>query len=199
MDQNQKTKLEQYSQSMHKSAIERDTKAMTTEMTKLINDDYRTKMPEDVFKNYFADYFKNFSKTDGDEAKLLEWISIAGGNFRAVDLVNTKGEVVDTVPSVLYQPDVLDSFKNVDFNKIAQTYINKSNHYKAKGEQYLAEELNKISPIIIDHKGKEAHAREWDRVIDKYTTPEKKIVNVKNENISDKVKEQLGLDVIYDD
>lgn len=72
-------------------------------------EDYKGRLPEEIFVNYFLPYFKeplnDKSKVSEEILKrrdkmLREWIAIAGSLFSEVDIIDVAGKVLFTVPAL---------------------------------------------------------------------------------------------------
>lgn len=156
------------------------------------------KIPEVVFKEYFADYFYNH-EYEKDGTKLTQWIGLTGGWYNAADLVNDKGEVVETVPGFYKRLDIEDAFSDVNFSNIVHTYNRKKDRIASVAEEYAANAMEEsIRKAVSDEKTTE-HEKKWNAVLDKYRTKEQQLPTSDTKKIEPKVVEKLQLDVDDDD
>lgn len=72
-------------------------------------DDYRGRLPESIFVNYFLPYFRevihNTKELTAETIKrrtkiLTDWLSVSGGPFHEVNIINNAGEVLFIVPAL---------------------------------------------------------------------------------------------------
>lgn len=131
-------------------------------------------IPEDVFKNYFAPYFKarleSETGKDVDPTKYEQWLCISGGPFKEVEIIDNRGDVVDVVPPVLLRPSpdkIVDD--NVNLDGIRSNYMLKKNGLKDRAEMYLYRELGSINVNVNTKEDLQEHRKKWKILIDKYT------------------------------
>jgi len=93
-------------------------------------------LPETIFINDFLHFFMNPTAYK-DTPLLVNWLSIAGSHYSEVDLIDTSGNVVATVPSV-YRQGVVDPEANgfYNFYNIVSTYNNRKKITSAQGTNY---------------------------------------------------------------
>lgn len=193
-------------------------------------------VPDEVFRGYFAEYFKERLNTTLEDAKKMnpekikewkkkeeEWITLAGGPYKEVDLVNRSGEVVDTVPSFYLNstaPNVApvqigekakDYIIDKDGNKVMADIISIANEFDFKSNtkpkdvmiNYLSWELHHYPIELNSTEDMKNHNKKWSDIIAKYTDhledSDMTSEEIKKElkNIPKSVQEDLGLN--YDD
>lgn len=193
-------------------------------------------VPDEVFRGYFAEYFKERLNTTPEDTKKLdptkakewkkkeeEWITLAGGPYKEVDLVNRNGEVVDTVPSFYLHSTAAniapvkighkgrDYIVNKNGEEVMKDIISIANEFDFKSNSKpkdimitnLSWELNDYPIELNDSEKIKAHNKKWSEIITKYTdhldnddmTPEE--IKKELKNIPQSVKDDLGLN--YDD
>lgn len=202
----------------------------------IVNVKSKFQVPDEVFRGYFAEYFKERLNTTLEDSKKMnpekvkewkqkeeEWITLAGGPYKEVDLVNHAGEVVDTVPSFYCHsssPNVApvqmgekgkDYITDKDGNKTLKDIISIANEFDFKSRtksqdimiNHLSWELGNYPIELNDEEEIKLHNKKWSEIITKYTdhldnddmTPEE--IKKELKNIPQSVKDDLGLN--YDD
>lgn len=145
-------------------------------------------VPEIVFKEYFLDFFFNISKHPESSTLSLKWTELAGGPYSEVDVVDSFGNKIFTVPSLFSRPKVNDEhLKHMSFSNIAGKFEAKANRIYADGINYLNMELSSL-PKEISSSSDEEVIR-WISIFKRYAINAPKV-----SNISKQVKEDLGLD-----
>lgn len=188
--------------------------SMVKSTSEIINDSLSSKKNRQIhvnmFKTYYADYFKskfNNEKIDTklDENKFREWMYISGGPFREVDLLDDKLNVVDTVPSYYLQPKVSNPIDNIDHLVNEFEYYNKKKDFhKEAASNRIKHEANQVKIQANNDVDRAKHRGEWNRIISKYSNPinivENDISKKDIKKISDNVKNKLGItsDIIDD-
>ena len=79
--------------------LERRTIALMNDFS-LVGSDNKKKFPEALFKRHYVEFFSGV-KSEHDATLLQHWYSIAGSPFEEVDLTDSHGNVVATVPPLL--------------------------------------------------------------------------------------------------
>lgn len=87
----------------------------------------RGKLPEDIFVNYFLPYFVHREAGYPNEEKIVQdWISVAGGPYNEVDIIDTVGKPIFTVPSLMntssFNPNNESEIKYADLVATAEAY-----------------------------------------------------------------------------
>lgn len=154
------------------------------------------KLPEIVFKTYFADYFKNIKSFDPTSPLVLKWLEVANNVYTPVDLINEKAEVVERVPPLYAKPVLDEKIENKNFDNIQTTYANKTNYMATVGRNYLIGALSDLPELIKSDS--EQHLKSWERVIDKYTDKPSKELELKPKEKEKVIKELPTDGLIYD-
>lgn len=87
----------------------------------------RGRLPEDIFVNYFLPYFVNRQSGYPNEEKIVsDWISVAGGPYNEVDILDAGGKPIFTVPSLMnttsFNPQNESAIKYADLVATAEAY-----------------------------------------------------------------------------
>lgn len=87
----------------------------------------RGRLPEDIFVNYFLPYFTNREAGYPNEEKLVnDWISVAGGPYNEVDILDGVGKPIFTVPSLMntssFNPQNESNIKYADLVATAEAF-----------------------------------------------------------------------------
>lgn len=200
---NENEKIMQYQKEIMANTLSNSINATTNtvrEITTKPSD--KNQMPEYVFQCIFAPYFASLRDPNVDKSKINpelkgRWLGIAGSQFKGVDLVDNKGNIVDTTPGFYCQPDNNEQLEDVDYNAISNKYISKKNRLAADGENYINNELSSINNKMVSVDKRAHFMAEWDRLLDKYLIKEEEetstISKESVKNISDTVKSKLNI------
>lgn len=87
----------------------------------------RGRLPEDIFVNYFLPYFVNRQAGYPNEEKVVnDWISVSGGPYNEVDILDPAGKPIFTVPSLMntssFNPHNDSEIKYADLVATAEAY-----------------------------------------------------------------------------
>lgn len=124
-------------------------------------------LPEDVFIEYFLDYFRSPQEYDSP-VLLYKWMELAGGPFGEVDIIDPDGVVLYTVPSIYSTPDIdRSSMDKYRFDEISSKYAMVNKITSAKAADYLRTALSGISDNMSSDT--KSHAMKWNAVLDRYS------------------------------
>lgn len=107
------------------------------------------KLPEEIFVKHFLPYFSG-KTTENSERLMGEWIGIAGNATAEVDVFNSKGEVIFTVPSMMNSNALDISNRKVGdtVGEMISNYKLREAHVPGSGRNYLdhvsAEKVEKM-------------------------------------------------------
>ena len=190
--------LGKYNTLMRESRAERLRKRDLAIFKEVLASRENEKVPEIVFKEYFADYFNNH-EYEKDPTKLSQWIGLSGGYYDEVDLVNEAGEVVDTVPGFYGRLEISDAFSDVPLTDMVITYNNKRDRLAVVGERYINEALGSVERKIITDETIKTHEQRWSTILAKYATKETTLPTSDPAKITPEVKEKLQLNMDDDE
>lgn len=177
--QQEESELEQYAQSIRDAKVERLRALSKTLFQDVANSVTKFTIPEDVFRYYFAEHFKSkldddkqsAYKYEGTDEKFTQWMCIAGGPFKEVDIIDSKGRVVDTVPSYFAKPTADKLIPDeAEIERIKKEYDLKKNGLVVRAENYLQSELNGIPIQANTYRDQLEHRARWDYILNKYTS-----------------------------
>jgi hypothetical protein len=117
-----------------------------------------------------------------------EWVRVAGGLTRSVDVVDNKGNVLYTTPPLVASADI-DYAGSM--TATMNTYDKKNSVLAAKGDMFLEETFKGIKTTTTNERALKVK-EEWDNIASKYKTPKTKIN-------SSKVMATLNKDIDDDD
>ena len=156
--------------------------------------DTKAKMPESVFVSNFLEPFKDLNSLDNDNLAIKQWILISGSPYAEVDIIDGKGNVVHTTPSLIARPVILEEkMANIDFKDMSINFINKTNHIISSGVNYLKTELSVVEQNVTANT--EASIKKWEHITNYYT---KKTDNSTGLKEPSKVSSKI-MDVVGDD
>lgn len=127
-------------------------------------------LPENIFIEYFLDFFRNYNTGDLNEPLNLKWIELSGSVYNEVDILNAEGDVIYTVPPLMARAD-LDGKPIEDFNfsKMVGEYNLRSNRLQTDAQNFLNNQLNGLdTQISSDHIP--SIAARWNQVFSRYAT-----------------------------
>ena len=190
--------LENYNNALKQSRAERLRQRDLAVFKEVINSKENEKVPEVVFANFFADYFKNFNE-NSDPGRLQQWVGLAGGYYNEVDLTNEKGEVVDTVPGFYKKLDLDNALDDINFVQTVVQYNRKRERLAVVAEEFAKESLKEAEKKVISDDATNAHEARWQAVINKYATQDS-VTETKTQTetklkIEPKTAERLQLDM----
>lgn len=130
-----------------------------------------SKLPEEIFANYFLQYFSG-EAASGREAKFQqEWISIAGTPMREVDIIDKTGNVLFAVPA-LFDTNVIEVSKRSlgeSLNDIYKNYDLRNNNIPAVATNYLNAALaDRVDEIIKPANVKQVNTVRWENIMKRY-------------------------------
>ena len=154
-------------------------------------------VPEDIFVNNYLDYFKNIKNQTEESPLYVQWVNIAGSVFEEVDLVNSKGEVVATVPPLVAKTGIeVDLLDQVPFSEIGHGYTMLHTKGGDRADTFLRTELSGLPKCVKSSPAKE-HAKRWVKLFKRYENKENLTDDKKPSPGIQKIKEDLGIN--YDD
>ncbi len=135
--------------------------------------DIRNKLPEEVFVKAFLPYFSGIVPMDNTSAVKANWIGIAGTPMSPVDVIDSTGNVIFTVPPLL-DTSVINLTRNSREDRsiasIHDEYNLRTNHIPAVANTFISNALNnEAGKILQEVPGKmEANAKVWNSIFERY-------------------------------
>jgi len=140
-------------------------------------------LPEEIFKEYFLDFFRDPNK-DLNSPILLKWYEISRGPFNEVTIIDDNGDPLFIVPSVYPKVEPADALNNISFGEIANTYMMESSRLKAAGEQVLERSLNGMENQL--NIKLQENVIKWAEIFKRYENPKQTNIDnnpvIKNED-----------------
>jgi hypothetical protein len=90
--------LEKERKSIVDNQIAELTSTINDAHTNIVTETKNSKMPMGVFIKFFLPFFNGTEQLTKDNSIIFKWIEYAGSVHSAVDLVDERGDVVDTIP-----------------------------------------------------------------------------------------------------
>ena len=124
-----------------KALIQKNT-AIQHEMNRVYSDlvvsQPKGKLSEEVFVQYFLPFFSGKSP-EGSDKKMGEWIGVAGNATAEVDIVDQRGEVLFTVPSMMNSNALDISNRKVGdtIGEMVSNYKLREAHIPVTGQNYI--------------------------------------------------------------
>ena len=143
---------------------------------------YNHKLPEDIFINYFLPAFSG--EVQLESSVMNDWIDVAGSPTNEVDIINTKNEVIFSVPS-LFDTNVINTVTKSSaptLKTIYEGFDMRNNNIPVAASAFLKNELDKkVSDITIEGNNNSTarwatilkrYGKETGEVVDKSFTPD---------------------------
>ena len=166
----------------------------------------KSKIPAGYFKSNFADPFQEMiDKNEANEEVVIDWLKIAGGGHREVDLIDDKGIVVDTVPAIFNHTPPLSPEDNADAKEMTQAMLlvgeeGDSFHPLLDLEndkiEYLSAIGQKLGAGILASEDNARNSQEFKKIVSKYSNKlnTEELEDLKAEDKTKKV-EELEFDI----
>lgn len=153
--------LEEYANEIaqrQKDRISSDIIRLTNNIEQIAADAPKAVIPEIVFTNYFLNFFFNIATGQGDvnEGLMLKWLELANGWYNEVNVIDTQGNVLFTVPS-LYRTNIIshEHLKNVNFTMLGRIYKTRATRTPEEGLNVLYEEFAKLPKCLFPDENNE--------------------------------------------
>jgi hypothetical protein len=173
------------------------------------------KLHVEVFIDRYSDYFRNYDPESKDNELLEEWITrIAHGDDVPVDLVDSYGNIVDTVPPIMAEHR---SSEDIDVGRVASYTLDRQGTYRSIGDRVVSNIYSnglKDSDVITDMSMSvvdsyldinkiRKHRSDWSIILNKYNREayygNKDEVLIKESNDDDILSTEIkDIDVCYD-
>ena len=127
----------------------------------------RKKLPEDLFVAYFLPLFAGL-ETHPD-VNIGRWVSIAGTPFAEVDIINTHGHTLYTVPPI-FESKVIDTTKYTggSIKAVTATYELLLRQSPVRAEAFMTHSLEKIDKSNDLGKWYNTHAEKMKPIFERY-------------------------------
>jgi len=137
-------------------------------------------IPEDVFVEYFLDYFRDPA---GQKNTTLpsKWLEISGGPYNEVDVLDNKGNVAYTVPSLFITPTVdARLIARYDFSDIAANYNMQMKITSTSAQNYLSSALSGVPDAVMTDARR--HIAKLAAIFARYDTSDSGVTASDNSN-----------------
>lgn len=166
----------------------------------------KSKIPAGYFKSNFADNFQEMiDKNEANEEVVIDWLKIAGGGHREVDLIDDKGVVVDTVPAIFNHTPPLSPEDNTAAKEMTQAMLlvgeeGDSFHPLLDLEndkiEYLSAIGQKLGTGILASEENALNSQKFKKVVGKYSNKlNSKELEELTADTNVKKKEELEFDI----
>lgn len=125
-------------------------------------------IPEPVFKEIFMPYLIGDKVPTAENDVIAHWVGLVGSAVDPAEIINTKGDVLFTVPPVYDTSDLttVRSEKGMAFATIFEHYQDQSKIHGAIGKRFLVEELS--NKAALDIPPSPAEGRGWLPALEYY-------------------------------
>lgn len=169
---------------------------LNPELISSINDSFKSlvadvpvsKLPEDIFKNYFLPYFTGEKTPSRAEPVFARWVGIAGNPVAPVDIIDKNEEVLFRVPP-LYDTGLMSDLQGKTMREIFAQYNLYNNNLPQVANNFLTKALTAKSENYDSVSLKDAEVQ-WKAILKRYD-------KYKDDKIADKNQDGDD-DLIYD-
>lgn len=150
----------------------------------LVKNNEPPSIPEQLFVNYFLPYLSGKRNIKPDDDIIPQWVSIAGTPMSRVNIKNTEGEIVCSVPG-LFNTDILNMNRKdtPSYTSILDEYRLKSNNIPVVADNYLNNELSKsVEGMKKTSSINKEDKSEWDYIMKKYYKEDNQSIDQENQN-----------------
>lgn len=134
----------------------------------------RVRFPINLFNDYFAPYFFGQKPISEQSDIFATWIGIAGSPTSEVDVIDTTGNIVFTVPP-LFNTDVIDILrKDSELSRVIDSYNTYSNALPAVAMGFVKNNLLPAADNALNTIGKADKITGWAKIAQYYTPKEQK-------------------------
>jgi len=153
------------------------------------------KLPEDIFVGVFLPFFCGEKSFDSENDIIVRWISIAGNPAKEVQIIDTNGEVLFTVPPIMDTTciDFKNDNKGQALGNIIANYELHKNQLPIVGKNYLESTIdNRLKTLIKDSDALSVNEKRWNEIFIKYG-------KVKDTSVKEDANDRLSDDeIVYD-
>lgn len=155
----------------------------------LVQQQERNQMPEDMFRDYFLPYFTNKVPISTQPAVITQWISIAGTPMSEIDVVDTVGTVLFTVPSLFDTTMINTAVRDVgdSIADISAEFDLRNNNIPSAAQTFLTNQLLRKSSKIDPTVNNQAQTR-WNDIFKRYGILSTTGTTVKDESFIDDIE-----------
>ena len=124
-------------------------------------------LPEEVFVEYFLDYFKAGGNLDMSSGLSLKWLELSGGPYNEVIIIDVAGNDIFTVPSLYIKPDIdMSKMDGIDISNIASEFKLRENRLPEDGINYLNNQLSGLDTMVDSNFIKSVNT--WKSIFSRY-------------------------------
>jgi len=127
----------------------------------------KAKLPEEVFVEYFLDFFRNGGYLT-DSPLLLKWIELSGSMYNEVEIIDNQGNILYVTPPLMGSPELDSSLENTNFSNIVNTYQLKANNLPVMGLNYLNTQLNGVDKMVTSGE-QNMYTTRWLNIFNLYS------------------------------
>lgn len=159
-------------ESFHRQKLRAEIKNISDSLS-IMRPDNTPKLAEHIFVGVFLPLFAGDEKLQY-AADFQMWVNnVAGGEFKEVDIVDTAGKVLFTVPA-LFDRTTINSITG-DGPSIAHVIVTAGQYsriHPRQGAMYLAKELDARATILKLPANMLKHLDIWNSIFKRYNRPE---------------------------
>jgi hypothetical protein len=150
----------------------------TNNRLEAITNEDAARLPEKIFAGVFVPIFAGEDSLYNN-VSMETWVNFAGGPYRRVDIVGSRGEVIFTVPPIFERGNVktiVDSTRNNSVFHMVLTAQQYARVHPKQGEAYLKDSLSKRTTMLSSPINLAKNLEFWNMVFKRYGRPEITVV-----------------------
>jgi hypothetical protein len=139
----------------------------------LTQNSINAKIPEEMFVKVFLPVFLGEVKVDKQTDYFIQWGAIAGNPLNSVDVVDSEGTILYTVPPLIDTSDIsitTDRRETIPLGAMVDNYERNLSMTPAMGHRYWAENASaKLRSLIKPETGKRTeYNKKWEDILARY-------------------------------
>lgn len=168
----------------------------------LVIDKENAVLPENLFVTNFLPFFAGERDIKQERQFMSNWIGVAGSPTREVDIIDTRGQVLYTVPS-LFNTNMIETVVNADdtrLTKVIMDYEQTKTDFPIPANDRVGIDLHhklKESLGNVDENMVNQTSDRWNQIFDRYNLKPKNDNSLNTNNDSNK-KSDLSDEFEYD-
>jgi len=134
----------------------------------IVTDVPKAYLPEQVFVEYFLDFFKAGGHSDISTPLSLKWLEISGGPYNEVTIVDNNSNELYVVPSIYIKPDIDDGkLDSISLNDVSAEFKLREQRLPADANNYLNNKLNGLEGHV--HTNFDKSVAMWKGIFHRYS------------------------------
>ena len=125
-------------------------------------------LPENIFVEYFLDFFRNHNTGNLNEPLNLKWVELSGSVYNEVDILNAAGDVIYAVPPLMARVDLTGKpVEDFNFSRMVGEYKLRSSRLQTDADNFLNTQLTGLDKQITPAIDNNMQSR-WNAIFSRY-------------------------------